>query len=269
MYKRQRLFFGLTDLSAFTFVGLGLLRLLSFSKKAEGIHGQLLQKQLYESLGQTWVASNNLLYTVLHTYEKEGYVISRWDQSTGDPNKRSFRYYSITEQGFSYLQHKKAAYIEKLEYMVKLWDASIKILWGNAEIFNKDRNLTLFSSTLYSRVNILYFLSQMPKETPYVYGRRLKELINNAYGGLWAPTDSVLYTTLSDMDTEGLTQSEWTTNDEVTFSKKRTAREYRITEQGRHMLSTWLKEESGIKQKITDMRTLCEEAITLMNGRLA
>lgn len=262
MAQRERLFFGLTDMTAFTFAGLPILQLLIHTNRAEGLHGRALQQQFYDHVENTWTMSNHLLYAILHTYEKQGLLISKWDNRSSDKKKKSLRYYRITDEGASYLSLHKSVYLRKVTDLIKLWEISIDLFWGSDKEIGQKSNIP-FSSTLFSKINILYFLKTCSDEKTFIYGRELKEKMHATYRGLWEPSDSMLYVTLSELDTAGYTESEWSTNEEETFDKKRTTREYRITERGIDSLHSLLKVESGIKRKLFDVKTLCEKTVSL------
>ena len=260
-HKRERLFFGLTDLTAFTFVGLGCLKLLLSQKKE--LHGQLIQQQLYEVFGNQWRFSNNILYKVLHTYEDEGYLRSHWTEAYG-PNKKVSRHYAITDAGVEYFKAAHPAFSDKLQHIQKLWDKALHLLWNNDQPPEVAMYAIPFSSSLFCRVYTLYLLSEAGNEKEYIYARELQEMAYKCFDGLWQPSDGMLYPMLVQMDADGFVESEWMDNGEIGYSKKRTARGYKLTAKGREELARLRSDESGVKQKILSMSILCKQTIAFI-----
>lgn len=271
MQTRERMFFGLSDMTAWKFAGVNILHMLYILSTRQGkIYGRAIQQLLAELFDNTWVIGNDLLYTILNTYEKEGYVASQWDKDE-DPNKRYIRYYWITDKGINYLNGLKRSFSLTLKYMNGLFDTSLKLIWQDSKPQEKAHPTMRISSSAFTVLNILnllYLKKHSPDKKEWLYGREIKEELKKFYKGLWEPSDGVLYPQMSALDLQGYVMSRWVSNDESDLKKKRTVREYRITEKGEEHLKWLLSPQSGLKNKIIGLQRMCQKSLDFLDGKI-
>lgn len=98
--------------------------------KGEVIFGnKILEKfrSVFEKASMPFPVSSSTIYDTLYSLEEKGYVISRW---SGDEflNKRSKKFYSITDDGLYYYQHHVSDYILNLEKTKATLDLMINLL---------------------------------------------------------------------------------------------------------------------------------------------
>ncbi len=80
----------------------GNLDLMVLSALADGPkYGYLIQNALSKASGGTFTVQAGTLYPLLHRLEAEGWVRSRWDDSTG----RKRKWYRLTPRGRKQLVH--------------------------------------------------------------------------------------------------------------------------------------------------------------------
>ena len=83
MHKpRERLFFGISDMSAWKFAGINMLNVLELLHDKRMVHGRAMQQLLWDLFDNTWTPGNDLTYTILNTYEDQGYIRSYWMRTT-------------------------------------------------------------------------------------------------------------------------------------------------------------------------------------------
>lgn len=249
---RERLFFGVSDMTAWKFAAINMLNTLNLLHDKKIVHGRVLQKVLWELFDHTWTPGNELTYKILNTYEYEGYVKSSW-QEDPDPDKRYIRGYVITDKGKEYLKTLKLSFSDTLTHMQKVFNISLDFIWGNRTPQKKVKSSVLISSSKFTALNLLTLLDNQKKlSAPWFYAKEIKKALSSRYDGLWEPSDGVLYPLLSRYSTNGLLQSSW-----LEDGKKRSIREYAITLKGQEYLSSLLSPESGLKNKIIQLEQLC------------
>lgn len=84
-------------------------------------------KNVFQSSNLPFPVSSSTIYETLYDLESKGYVISKW---TGDDflNKRSKKFYSITDDGVYYYKHHIADYIDNLKKTKNTLDLMIEML---------------------------------------------------------------------------------------------------------------------------------------------
>jgi PadR family transcriptional regulator PadR len=84
-----------------------ILHLLS----KETLYGNQIIDNIKTKLNNKWEPSPGLVYPLLRNLEENGYVKSWWQQ----PDKKSIRYYRLTENGHTHLERLKVRYKKPLE----------------------------------------------------------------------------------------------------------------------------------------------------------
>jgi PadR family transcriptional regulator PadR len=84
-----------------------ILHLLS----KETLYGNQIIDSIKIKLGNKWEPSPGLVYPLLRNLEDDGYVRSWWQQ----PDKKSIRYYKLTENGHIHLEKLKLRYKKPIE----------------------------------------------------------------------------------------------------------------------------------------------------------
>lgn len=254
MDERQRLFFGINDMTAWKLSSICILKLLINYKNKGPLYGSFIQKELLSIFNNVWTPGNDLLYTILNAYEEYGYLKSHWKKDT-DQNKRYIRRYSITDEGISHFNSKKEGLCSQLEMMINILEKSVNILWNEPETISDIQNIKI-SSSVFTEVNLMHYLSMHPN----LYGKKIKEELSFLYNHHWHPSDGVLYPLLSRLEKQGFIISDWQSSDSI---KKKTKREYRLTNSGLKYLDHLLH-ESQLQPKIKDLIKLSRNAYLLL-----
>lgn len=257
--NRERLFFGISDLSAWTFTGINILYILDIYGKY--IHGRALQMLLNNLFCNAWKPGNDLLYTTLNSYEEEGYIQSYWSNKSSNKSTRFMRPYTITIEGKKYLNYTKNIFYKELEDMNELVNKSMYIIWGNNNCLLGGEKDIKMSSSLFTMLNVFNFLY---KSNDWSYGGKIKECLYLQYGN-WKPSDGVLYPKLSILENKGFLKSRWRL-DNCKNTKKRTIREYSLTDKGReHYLD--LIYRYNTKNKLLRISVLTNASTNLLYGK--
>lgn len=274
MNTRERMFFGVSDITAWKFAGVNILHILYIlSNRQQKIYGRAIQQLFAELFGGTWVVGNDLLYTILNTYELEGYVASQWDRDESDPNKKYIRRYWITTKGVNYYKSLKWTFISTLKHMESIFDTSLEFVWGDRKPQEPATNAVQISSSAFTVLNILNLLNKKSAEnnpeSGWLYGREIKQELKRIYRGLWEPSDGVLYPQLSELCADGFVVDKWEQNDdEASLKKKRTVRKYMITEKGREYFARLASPESGLKNKIIGLQKMCRRSLDFLDNKI-
>ncbi len=77
----------------------------------EALYGNQIIDQIKQKLQYKWEPSPGMIYPLLRQLEDSGFVISWWLE----PDKKSIRYYRITEEGTSHLERLKIRYKKPVE----------------------------------------------------------------------------------------------------------------------------------------------------------
>ena len=276
MQQRERLFFGIPEMTAWKFVGINALTLLSLLHDKKELHGKLIQHLIWKLFGEVWTSGNDLTYTVLNTYEKEGYVKSHWMKDP-DAKKKSLRYYHITDLGKRYLDETKASFVNNLSSMAKIIEQSLEFIWHDKTPQDETKGDALLSSLTFTSLNVMNLLYrenlglQFPRlassqERPKcccLYAQEIRDVLNRIYDGLWRPSDGVIYPMLSEYEKTGLVSSNWAEGDP---KKKRTVRCFAIEQAGEDHFKELISHTSGIKNKLIQLQSLCQKSSELVAG---
>lgn len=249
---RERLFFGVSDMTAWKFAGINILKTLHLYSNKKNLHGRALQHLLLRLFDNIWAPGNELLYKILNTYEKQGYVQSYWEEG-GSSNHRYIRRYKITDKGVAYLNTLKPSFFDTLSYMNKVFKISLDLLWGEEEHSISGESREIISSTMFTELNILNILVHHSGKSEPLYAKELQRKLSSLYNGLWVPSDGVTYPLLSQLENREYLNSDWLEN-----TKKRTVRRYTATNKGVEYFYELTSPQSGLKPKIEDLIQLCE-----------
>lgn len=277
MHKRERLFFGVSEITAWKFVGINALTLLHLLHDKKELHGKLIQHLIWKLFGEVWTSGNDLTYTILNTYEEEGYVKSHWEKDA-DEKKKSLRFYSITDAGVSYLQETKGSFTSNLISMAKILERALFLIWQDDSQQDAPQGEQIpLSSLCFSSINVLFLLYEKkygqgpfvqplhgpsPVSSGCMYAQEIKDVLGSKYDGLWQPSDGVIYPMLSDFELKGYVSSGWSESN----PKKRTTRCFVIEKLGEEYLAQYLLGQSGIKNKLLSLRELCLKSADLVSG---
>lgn len=178
MQTRERMFFGVSDMTAWKFAATNILHILCIlSNSQKKIHGRAIQQLFAEVFDGIWIVGNDLLYTILNTYEQEGYISSTWDKDE-DTNKRYIRYYWITDKGMNYYKSLKWTFPSTLKYTRDIFAISLEIIWQNSDPQEKTESPAQISSSAFTVLNILnllYSKKYSRGEKEWLYGREIKQ----------------------------------------------------------------------------------------------
>lgn len=260
--KRERIF--LSKISAWHFAEVNILNTLYLLKDKRKIHGRAMQTLLYELFGEEWSISNDLLYKLLNSLEKEGYVKSQWNTDK-DLKKRHTRDYRIKDLGINRLNSLKQSYGNNVKDLTLIIDISSDYIWKNLTLEKKIKNPDfLLSNSLFTGINLLKLLNnEIYQEAS---GREIQESLKKTYRNLWIPSDGVLYPLLSEFEEVGYLYSTWDKDPNEEYSKKRTSRKYRITKKGEGFLEEMISDESGIRNKLFNVKNLCDSSHEYVYG---
>jgi len=258
---RERMFFGVSDMNAWKFTGINILNTLWLLHDRKRVHGRALQQILWDLFDETWAPGNDLIYPILNIYESEGYITSYWEKDD-DPDKKYVRKYTITDSGVEYLNTLKLSFVDTLKHMQKVFNLSLYFNWGDTLPQNTTESSELISSSNFTALNLLTFLrKQKNNGIPWMYAKEIQNRLSLEFSGLWKPSDGVLYPMLSQFSTKGYLKSRW-----VEGKKKRTIREYVITNKGEEYLTELLSSISGLKNKIIQLEGLCSKSCEYISG---
>jgi DNA-binding PadR family transcriptional regulator len=102
---RNRQFSG--KISTTSLMKMFILHLLSKGN----LYGNQIIDNIKLKLNNKWEPSPGMIYPLLRDLENNGYVKSWWQE----PDKKSIRYYKLTEAGFAHLERLKTRYRKPLE----------------------------------------------------------------------------------------------------------------------------------------------------------
>ncbi|MBM7555968.1 PadR family transcriptional regulator [Halanaerobacter jeridensis] len=92
------------------------------------MYGQKILDTIEEQMGTRWKPSRGMVYPLLREMEEEGYLKAWWDE----PDKRSIRYYKITEEGAEHLEKMKIKYKSSFRDARKIVEITIDEIYdGN------------------------------------------------------------------------------------------------------------------------------------------
>jgi DNA-binding PadR family transcriptional regulator len=255
--QRERVFFAMPAITAWRFAGINILHMLWLQQDKKPLHGRYLKQLMAAILGDAWLPGNDLLYTILNTYEQEGYVRSKWQESE-DNNKRYIRYYWITDSGIGYLKTIKAQFLQDMQDLLRILDTSLLYIWKDSSPQPPADKPKPVSSRIFTQLNVMTLL----KETnTWLHAKEIKSRLTGHYSLHWEPSDGMLYPLLSQMEQKGLLESRWEEG-----GKKRTTREYRLTEEGLKSLELMTSPGTGYKNKIIQFADMCRRSKEFLYG---
>ncbi|AFS78546.1 PadR-like family transcriptional regulator [Gottschalkia acidurici 9a] len=105
-YKNERSRQFPTKLSTTSFVKLYILHLLT----EKSYYGNEIIEEIKIRLQNKWEPSPGMIYPLLRDLESEGHILGWWQE----PDKRSIRYYRITDSGYEH--YKKIKLMNKANF---------------------------------------------------------------------------------------------------------------------------------------------------------
>ncbi len=105
-------------ISTTAFTSIYILHLVNTMGK---MYGQKILNTIEEQMGTRWKPSRGMVYPLLREMEEEGYLKAWWDE----PDKRSIRYYKITEKGAKHLENMKIKYKSSFQDALKIVTTAI------------------------------------------------------------------------------------------------------------------------------------------------
>ncbi|GAB6137817.1 PadR family transcriptional regulator [Halanaerobaculum tunisiense] len=113
-------------ISTTAFTSIYILHLMD---KYGKMYGQKILDTINEQMGTRWKPSRGMVYPLLREMEEEGYLKAWWDE----PDKRSIRYYRLTEKGADHLEKMKIKYKSSFREARVIVDTAIEEIY-NGEI---------------------------------------------------------------------------------------------------------------------------------------
>ncbi|WP_018248744.1 PadR family transcriptional regulator [Orenia marismortui] len=95
--------------------------ILHLVEKHGRMYGQKILDTINEQMGTRWKPSRGMVYPLLREMEDEGYLEAWWDE----PDKRSIRYYRITEKGATHFEKMKIKYKSSFKDALKIVNTAI------------------------------------------------------------------------------------------------------------------------------------------------
>lgn len=112
-------------ISTTAFTSIYILHLL---KNNDRLYGQKILDMINEQMDARWQPSRGMVYPLLREMEDQGYVESWWSE----PDKRSIRYYRLTDKGAEHLEKMKIKYKSSFREARKIIETAIdEIYQGN------------------------------------------------------------------------------------------------------------------------------------------
>ncbi len=105
-------------ISTTAFTSIYILHLINKQGK---MYGQRILDTINQQMDTKWQPSRGMVYPLLREMEEEGYLKAWWDE----PDKRSIRYYNITEEGAKHLEKMKIKYKSSFRDARKIIDTAI------------------------------------------------------------------------------------------------------------------------------------------------
>lgn len=102
LYKNERNRQFPSKISTTSFVKLYILHLLL----EKSYYGNEIIEEIKTRMNYKWEPSPGMIYPLLRELEENNYIIGRWQE----PDKRSIRYYKITDEGFHHYKKIKLLY---------------------------------------------------------------------------------------------------------------------------------------------------------------
>lgn len=126
-YERSRLIAPRNVVNSKMIYGFYALKELS---KGKSLFGNMILEKFKEEFSDAnmpFPVSSSTVYETLYTLEKNGYVTSSWD---GDEflNKRSKKYYRITDEGIKYYKSHIGDYVANINKTKAALDKIVKLI---------------------------------------------------------------------------------------------------------------------------------------------
>lgn len=109
-------------ISTTAFTSIYILHLINTQGK---MYGQKILDTINQQMETKWQPSRGMVYPLLREMEEEGYLKAWWDE----PDKRSIRYYNITEKGAKHLEKMKIKYKPSFRDARKIIDTAIEEIY--------------------------------------------------------------------------------------------------------------------------------------------
>ena len=117
-YKGERNRGAVLKVSTTSLVKLLILNLLSI----HDYYGNQLIESIATIFNHKWEPSPGMIYPLLRDLEEKGYVEGWWTE----PDKKTIRYYKITDQGLEHFKTIKRNYKEILDDSLKMVESVLK-----------------------------------------------------------------------------------------------------------------------------------------------
>ncbi|WP_408956104.1 PadR family transcriptional regulator [Natroniella sp. ANB-PHB2] len=111
-------------ISTTAFTSIYILHLMD---KYGKMYGQKILDTINQQMGTRWKPSRGMVYPLLREMEEEGYLKAWWDE----PDKRSIRYYRLTEKGAEHLEKMKSKYKSSFRDARKIVDTVIEEIYDS------------------------------------------------------------------------------------------------------------------------------------------
>lgn len=112
-----------SKLSTTQFVKLYILHLLI----EKSYYGNELIDEIKKRMDYKWEPSPGMIYPLLRELEGNNYIVGWWEE----PNKRSIRYYRITDEGIDYYKRIKLLYKPVIDDSLVIIENTIKDIYKN------------------------------------------------------------------------------------------------------------------------------------------
>lgn len=87
-------------------------------------NGNEISTRIADITEGSWQPSTGGIYPILKRFERQGYIVGKWD----DPDKRVKKVYTITDSGREELIHEKISLIDNLNKTMEVFNNIIKSL---------------------------------------------------------------------------------------------------------------------------------------------
>jgi len=122
MYKNERNRQFPSKISTTSFVKLYILHLL----KERTYYGNEIIDEIKSRLNYKWEPSPGMIYPLLRELEENNYIQGWWQE----PDKRSVRYYKITDEGYEHYKKIKLLYRSSFEDSLTIIKNTLKDIYN-------------------------------------------------------------------------------------------------------------------------------------------
>ena len=95
-----------------------MVYILWMLSRQETLYGKQIIDEITNNFESAWKPSHGLVYPILRNLEKSGWVNAYWDNKESD--KKTRRFYSISEEGREELTRRKDAYLPIFESSLEM-----------------------------------------------------------------------------------------------------------------------------------------------------